>query len=316
MKQLHLKSKLGRCPRMTALAAVALFLAPLSACSPSGEADEGANTDAPLYGTLPEDVQSAGKLTVATDASFGPPWMYAPEDDPDSFEGIDADILAGLSAKLGVEFDIESMGFDGVVPGLKAGRYDLAMAGMSDTAERQEQIDMIDYIVDGNSIVVAEGNPEKISSMDDLCGHPVAAVSGSFQLTLLEDHQSQCGDNAMEIKSFPSKQDTFLQIRSDRAMATLDGFAVSQYLATHDVEGAEGIEPVDTTERLAVKPLGIGVGKEDTELRDAVVGALEAMIDDGSYAEILEKWGISDLAFKKVSINDDDLSEHPEHASE
>ncbi|MDS1138777.1 ABC transporter substrate-binding protein [Nitratireductor indicus] len=273
----------------------------------SQQASTGENS---LSAMLPDNIREAGKVTLATDASFGPPWFYQPEGEI-GFAGIDYDLITAAVEKLGIEVQIESLGFQGIIPGLSSGRYDIAMVGMSLTAERTQQIDMIGYVIDGNSIVVKAGNPLSIQTLDDLCGHPVAAATGTFQLTILEEQSEKCGDNPMQISRFPTKQDTFLQIRSGRAVATMDGYAVSHYLQTHSVPGSESIEPVATQSPERIKALGIGLRKNNDQLRDALQAALQKMVEDGTYLEILEKWGIKELALETISINDPDLDENP-----
>lgn len=304
-------AKKRRWPGIIALAAVAALA--LSACSASdAEApDSPAQEDNSLNAMLPDNIRKTGKITLATDASFGPPWFYQPEGET-GYAGIDYDLITEAADRLGVEVDVESLAFAGVIPGLTSGRYDIAMVGMSLTAERTQEIDMIGYVIDGNSIVVKAGNPLGIKGMEDLCGLPVAAATGTFQLTLLEQQSETCGDSPMDISAFPTKQDTFLQIQSGRVDATMDGYAVSHYLQANKVPGSEGIEPIDTDGPVMIKALGIGLKKGNDQLRDALQAALQQMVDDGSYLEILKKWDIAPLALETISINDPDLDENPQ----
>lgn len=303
-------------PGLIALAFAGVAALGLSACSapaaeePEQEQEQEQQEDS-LNAMLPDDIRQAGKITLATDASFGPPWFYQPEGQ-NGFAGIDYDLITEAVKRLDIEVEVESLAFAGVIPGLTSGRYDIAMVGMSLTAERTQQIDMIGYVIDGNSIVVKAGNPLGIKGMEDLCGLPVAAATGTFQLTLLEQQSEKCGDKPMEISAFPTKLDTFLQIQSGRADATMDGYAVSHYLQANKVPGSEGIEPVDTDGPVMIKALGIGLQKGNDQLRDALQAAFQQMVDDGAYGKILQKWGIEALALEKISINDPDLKENPQ----
>jgi polar amino acid transport system substrate-binding protein len=251
---------------------------------------------------VPADIKAKGSFTVVTDPSFGPPWSFHPNDDPNQYDGIDVDIARGIADTLGLKVEFVSLSFDGIIPALKAGRYDLAMAGMSDTEEREKQIDMIGYVNDSTALMVPAGNPKGIKSLSDLCGKTATAVIGTFQLQILQDQSKQCA-MPIEITPLKSKADTFLQVKSGRADATLDGYAVSAYLLHHGMLTDKGVEPIIGL-ALSPAPLGIGLSKSEAEFRDAVDGALNEMINSGTYGKILTKWGIAHLAVKEGMVNE------------
>jgi polar amino acid transport system substrate-binding protein len=250
---------------------------------------------------VPADVKAKGSFSVVTDPSFGPPWSFHPNDDPNQYDGIDVDIAKGVADKLGLKVEFVSLSFDGIIPALKAGRYDLAMAGMSDTKVREGQIDMIGYVTDSSALMLPAGNPKGIKALADLCGKTATGVIGTFQLQILEDQSKAC-DKPIEITPLKTKADTFLQVKSGRADATVDGYAVSAYLQEHGMLKDKGVEPLSGL-ALSPAPLGMGVSKDQTGFRDAVDAALNEMIADGTYAKILTKWGISDLGVKEAKVN-------------
>jgi polar amino acid transport system substrate-binding protein len=250
---------------------------------------------------VPADIKSKGEFTVVTDPSFGPPWSFHPNDDQDLYDGIDVDIAKGIADELGLKVDFVSLAFDGIIPALKAGRYNLAMAGMSDTKEREQQIDMISYVSDSSALLVPAGNPKGIKALADLCGKTATAVIGTFQLQILQDQSKQC-PTPINITTLQSKADTFLQVKSGRADATVDGYAVSAYLLTHGMLKDKGVEPIIGL-ALSPAPLGIGLSKAEAGFRDAIDAALNDMIANGAYKKILTKWGIGDLALTEAKVN-------------
>lgn len=254
-----------------------------------------------LSNLVPADIKEKGYIEVVTDPSFGPPWNYHPGTDQSVYEGIDPDIAKGISERLGVEIRFVSLAFTGIVPAIRAGRYDMVMVGMSTTEERTKVIDLVDYAIDSNAILVQAGNPLGIKGPKDLCGKTASAVIGSAQFALLQEISAGC-DKPITINTFPGKSDAFLQLETKRADATIDGFIVSGYLSGNGTFASKGIEAVFTDE-FSGKALGIGLAKEKAGLRDAVAAAIDDMIADGTYAKIFAKWGTTDMKLQKAEIN-------------
>jgi polar amino acid transport system substrate-binding protein len=254
-----------------------------------------------LSGLVPDDIKAKGYVEIVTDPSFGPPWNYHPGTDQSVYDGIDPDIAKGISERLGIEVRFVSLAFTGIIPAIRAGRYDMVMVGMTTTEERTKVIDLIDYAVDSNAILVQAGNPAGIKRAKDLCGKTASAVIGSAQFAILQEISAGC-DKPITINTFPGKADAFLQVETKRADATIDGYIVSGYLTGNGTFASKGIEAVFIDE-FSGKPLGIGLAKEKAGLRDAVAAAIDDMIADGTYAKIFAKWGTTDMKLEKAEIN-------------
>jgi len=250
---------------------------------------------------VPADIRAKGYIEIVTDPSFGPPWNYHPETNQAVYAGIDPDIAAGIAQRLGVDIRFVSLAFSGIIPAIRAGRYDMVMVGMSASEERSKIIDLIDYALDSNAILVQAGNPKGIRRAADLCGKTVSAVMGSIQLAMMEEQSARC-NVPIHISPFPTKSDAFLQLETKRVDATLDGYIVSGYLSKNGVLAARHIEAIFTDE-FPGRPLGIGFSKEKAALRDAVAAAINDMIADGTYAEIFTRWGAGDMRLEKAEIN-------------
>ncbi|MGE0279112.1 MAG: ABC transporter substrate-binding protein [Rhizobiaceae bacterium] len=272
---------------------LAVSIAALALSAPAGAKD--------LSSLVPADIKEKGYIEVVTDPSFGPPWNYHPGTDQTVYEGIDPDIAKGISERLGVEIRFVSLAWTGIIPAVRAGRYDMVMVGMSTTEERTKVIDLVDYAIDSNAILVQIGNPLGIKSPQDLCGKKASAVIGSLQFAILQEISAAC-DKPITISTFPTKSDSFLQVETKRADATIDGKIVSGYLSSNGIFASKGIEVVFTKD-LPGKPLGIGLAKEKTALRDAVAAAIDDMIADGTYTKIFAKWGTVDMPLQKAEIN-------------
>lgn len=275
----------------------ALAMAAIGALAASGaSAQTGTSPSAKL---LPAKYKSGIKIVTSGGAT--PPYSFHPNGDPAKNEGIDPDLAREVGKRLGVPIIFSSSDFAGMIPAVSSGRYDLAMFGITDTVARQQQIDMIDYIAAGTAIIVAKGNPQGIKSADDLCGKTVAVVASTSQQTIAEEQSKKCA-TPIKIMEFPAKAETYLQIRTGRAVATLDGSAAARYLDAHPTEASAGVEPVKGVD-LNVLPMGIVVAKNAPELRDAVVAALREMAQDGAYKAVLDKWSVGYIAVKEITVN-------------
>ena len=289
-----------RCAPLAILAALALLLA---ACgggnteTPSGSG--GGLTD--LGRKLPSAIQQSGEIKVGSDIAYAPVEFY--KVGTQEVQGIDWDLAQTLGRKLGVRFTFANTTFEGIIPALKARRYDIIMSAMSDTPERQKEIDFIDYFKAGTSILVKKGNPEGIQSLDDLCGKTIALQKGTTQVDVATEQQARCksaGKPAIKILTYDKDTDAQLQLRTGRAVADMNDFPVAAY-AAKTVGGGNDFEVVG--EQIGAGPYGIGVRKDDTQLRDALQEALKAAIADGSYMQVLQKWNVTQGALTTAAIN-------------
>jgi polar amino acid transport system substrate-binding protein len=253
-----------------------------------------------LHDSLPDDIKAAGKVSIGTEALYPPFEQFAA--DNKTIEGLDPDLGKALGEVLGVEVEFTHTAFDGLLTALDGDRFDLVMAGITDTKEREAKYDFVNYFMTGQSIVVKLGNPAGIHGITDLCGKPVAVLKASTQEKLLgEFNQAECAGNPIKIGSFPSDRDALVQVQTGRSEAAFTQDAVGAYNAKN-IGGGNQFE-VGNSEALLPVPVGIVFGKEDTQLRDAFQAALKEVIASGAYDEILAKWDMSGGSFKDATIN-------------
>lgn len=252
-----------------------------------------------LADALPDDVKASGILKVAT--SLTPPISF--HDDAGKLIGIDADLASAFGIILGVEVQMTDVnGGPMIVPAILSGRFDMTMSGINDDLELQKQVDVIDYMYDGTTIMVVQGNPLGVASMRDLCGKRVAVPVGTFQNRLAQKHSEDC-EVPMDILSLPKMPDVLQAIRTGRADATVNGYATSVYSTEKQIGRGVGLQALPEI-RLAVGYLGMLTAKDDPQLRDVAAATLQQMVDSGAYKAIMEKWGLGPLAVETVKIND------------
>ena len=290
---------------LTVVAALALAGCAGGAPAPTDDAPSAADIDEAAAAALPAEYKEAGVINVASDIPFPPMEMF---DENQNLTGFDYDLAQALGAKLGVRMELKTQAFDSIIPSLQSGKHDVIMSGMNDTPERQEALDFVDYLHAGFSILVLAGNPDNITGVLDLCGQDVAVQKATVQAEILRSYDDQCteaGPGPMKIQELPLETDVQTAVRSGKAIADVVDSAVAAYAAqtagdgtmfevVRDKENPAGYNPVYT---------GIGVLKEDSGLSQALLIALEAVIADGTYDEILKKYAMSDFTVGKADIN-------------
>ena len=291
--------------RLLALLAItALVFAGCGSDDPAVDTGDSANEEpAGAVAEVPAAIAEADELKVGSDIAYAPVEFY--EEGTQNVMGLDPDLCAAIAEKLDLSkgCNFQNQTFDGLIPALAAGRFDIIMSAMSDNKERQATIDFVDYFNVGTSILVKKGNPEKIQSLDDLCGKTVGLQAGTTQEEVAKEQSAKCeadGKGKIEVLTFETDPEAQQQLKAGRTVADMNDFPVAAYVAQTS-GGGNDFEVVG--EQIGAGPYGIGVPKEATELRDALKAALEAIIEDGTYAEILEKWNVSQGAIAEVTIN-------------
>lgn len=293
----------------------------LAGCSASGSGDDAAaasdtvevagieiTVDESAAELVPADIAEAGSVKVATDAPYAPFEMFT-EEGSDELTGVDVDLGHAIGAKLGIDFEFEQQAFDGIIPALQAGNFDVTITAMTSSVERMEVLTFVDYSASGTGILTSAGNPEGIESYLDLCGKAVAVQAATSQVDLVNDvWQGECeaeGLDPIELSEFPSDADAQLAITSGKAVASLLTKPSAGYVAktTNDGETFEVVEDPEAPNGYDATLNGIGVLKENEEFAKAIQAALQSLIDDGTYEAILDQYGVTGIGIDEATIN-------------
>jgi polar amino acid transport system substrate-binding protein len=244
-------------------------------------------------------VVSSGTLNIAT-AAGTPPYEYF-QDGTQTLRGADIDLGNAIAAKLGLKTKYTSLDFAGIIPAVQAKRYDMSIAGMGDTPDREKVLDFVDYSTDSNSIVTTSGNPKGISGMESLCGLSVSAVEGSVPLGLLQAQDKKCSKK-IDISIMKDNASALLQVENGRADATIYQTGVAGYLIKTD-KAAANLAVVSNTE-YGKGYNAIGFAKSSSTLRDLVKKALDDLQKDGTYKAIHSTWGLDNNVVDTITVND------------
>jgi polar amino acid transport system substrate-binding protein len=250
-----------------------------------------------LAAMVPADVAKDGKLTIGTDTTYAPNEFV---DENNKTVGMDIDLGDAIAKELGLTADFQAASFDGILAGLSAGKFELAMSSFSISTERLQTVDMVSYFTAGTAMAVLKGNPAGLS-LDTLCGHTVAVQKGTTQSDDLAARSATCtkdGKLAITISEFQAQTDVSLALTSKRAEAMLADSPVVDY-AIKQTNGQ--LEKVGAS--YANAPYGIGVAKNKGDFAKAIQGAVQALMDDGTYKQILDKWGVGAGAITKSELN-------------
>ena len=277
--------------RHGAVAALALGSLVLAGCSATADAEaDGVRT-----------IQD-GKLTVGISVPY-PPMEYF-EADGTTLTGADIDLVTEVANRMDLELDLQKTAWDGLLPGVKSARYDMVWSAIGDFKDRQEQVDFVDYLSVRSAVVVNAQDSGQYSSQEDLCGKTVGGTKGSVAITIAQEFTAECeeaGREALVISEFPDGATGLLALRSGRSDAQiLDGPSAVYQVETAGEGDAYAIA-LDGVGPVAI--YGAGINKADQQLRDAVAEEINAMIEDGSYRKILDKYGLGAYAIDSATVN-------------
>lgn len=239
----------------------------------------------------PDRIKTAGKVVFCSDISYAPEEFYAA--DGTTAQGSDIDIANQIAKYWGVQAQIDNTPFDAIIPSLTAKKCDLIISGMNDTAERQKQVDFVDYLKVGQGLLVPAGNPKGIHTLEDLSGKTVAVQTGTTNLDALTAENVKlkaAGKPEINIQTFEKDTVAFQQLGLGRVDAySTDSPVVAYYNSLPDNAGKFEIggTPIDPA------PIGIAMNKDDTGMKAAVQAAVDQMYADGSLTSILAKWGMT-----------------------
>ncbi|MES4904793.1 MULTISPECIES: ABC transporter substrate-binding protein [unclassified Streptomyces] len=308
------RRRTGRKPKAAVVGAIAVTGALLlTGCGDQRDktnTTRGANT-APLYSLLPKKIQSAGVIKVGSDTNY-PPVEFKKNG---QVIGLDPDLAAAMGKVLGVKFEFNTAGFDTLLTGLRAKRYDIAMSAMTDNKGRQDGInpdngkkvgpgvDFVDYFTAGVSIYTRKGDDQGIKTWDDLCGKQIVVQRATVSHDLAKAQSKTCQEKKkgkISIEAFGNDTEAQTRLRGGGGDAGASDFPVAAY-AVKTSGGGNDFQIVG--EQVEAAPYGIAVSKDNTELRDALRQALAFIIANGEYDKIIAKWGVQDGAVLKAIVN-------------
>ena len=254
--------------------------------------------DDALAAMVPAEIASDGKLVIGTDASYAPSEFI--DTDGKTIVGFDADLAKAVGQVLGLEAEMQNAPFDSLVEGVKTGKYELGISSFTINSDREKQVDMPSYFSAGTSWAAPKGNPNGITP-DDACGRKIAVQKATVQVDDITARSTACtdaGKDAITIEQYQLQSDATAAVVSGKDDAMLADSPVVDYAVT---QTGDKLEIVGETYDAA--PYGYAVPKDQGDFAKAIQGALQKLMDDGTYLKVLTNWGVQSGAITKSEVN-------------
>lgn len=206
-----------------------------------------------------------------------PPFNYFSEED--EVVGFDVDVAREISTRLGLELDYVTTAWDGIIEGLRAGRYNGILGSMGITEERKEVVDFSDpYYYSGAQVIVRADSG--IEGPEDLTAeNTVGFVTGTT-------FEQDAAERGVEMRLYEDDNQTLMELINGRIDAVITDRVVAVN-AMSKIEGGDQL--ILAGELLRKEECAIAFQKDDL-LRDSVNQILAEMREDGTLTAISEKW--------------------------
>lgn len=254
--------------------------------------------DPALAARVPAPVKADGKITVAVDAAY-PPAEFL-DDDGRTVVGFDVDLFNAVAAKLGLSAEFRPARFDAIMAGVGAGRYEAGVSSITVNPARKQQALMVSYYRAGTQWAVRTGNPTGLD-LKAPCGATVAVQAATVPEGDVVGRSRLCGEARkppITVHPYPSQEEATEAVLSGKDDAMLADSTITAYA----VKRANGALELLAGVYNAV-PYGYVVAKTQQPLAEALRDALKALIAEGTYAELLTRWGVENGAIKDPAIN-------------
>ncbi|WP_405883051.1 ABC transporter substrate-binding protein [Streptomyces sp. NBC_01136] len=252
---------------------------------------------------VPEKIRKRGTLEiVGSSGSAAPLTFYA--NDNKTVIGVEPDIAHLVAEVLGLKPHINTVSWENIFVGLDSAKYDVGFSNITDTEERKEKYDFATYREDNLGFEAKKGSGPKVTGPKDVAGRTVAVGSGTNQEKLLIEWSKEdvkAGLKPVNIKYYQNDSDTYLALRSGRIDLYLGPNPTAAYHAA--TTGKTEVVGTYSGAGATLQGLIAATTKKDSGLVKPLADALDEIIHNGTYAKVLERWGLSDEAVTKSEIN-------------
>jgi len=241
----------------------------------------------------PASIAKAKKIVYCSDITYPPEEFYRGSRPA----GSDVDIGTAVARLMGVKAEFDNTGFDGIIPALLSRKCDAVISGMNDTSQRRQQVNFVDYLRVGQSLMVRKGNPLHVHGLASLSGLTVSVELGTTNAAFLaKENQRLSAQHKAQItiQTFPKDTDAATALKTGRVQVYFgDSPVVAWYIKQDKSSFAFAGQPINPI------PVGIAVRRNDPQLHTAVQKAIRIMYRNHSMARILAKWHMAAFALHK-----------------
>ncbi|WP_128559615.1 ABC transporter substrate-binding protein [Streptomyces triticagri] len=259
--------------------------------------------DPEIAAMVPREIAKRGSFTAAVNPS-SPPIKFV--DDSGDITGFTPELVTAAGKLMGLDVVMKQTSFDALIPGLEARRFDVILS-INDLADRREKTDFIDYLQTGTAILGATSLPQDELTPKKLCGLSVGYVRGNVQQDLVAaaaEHCAEAGAKRVTGTAFQDINAAILAVQSGQIDTAWGDAPSISYNAEKNPKRYKELY------REISGPYGVGVNKQDTELRDALRAALRKCVENGIYRKLLKDYGLTDYELPDMSLNKGPADEH------
>ncbi len=229
-------------------------------------------------------IKAAGKITIATEGVWAP-FTYHDEK-TDELVGFDVEIAAEIAKKLGVEPDFKEVAFDGGLTGVTTGTFDMMANGVDVTDDRKDTYDFTHPYAYDHAVVVTLASNDSIASFDDLAGKTTANSAGSTYEAMGVAHGATCSN-------VDTIGETMTLVLNGTVDATINANTSAQdYFKT---TGTTELKVAAMDDEVTMYAIPLAKGEDNDSLREAINQAISELRDDGTLAEISNKYFGADI---------------------
>jgi polar amino acid transport system substrate-binding protein len=222
----------------------------------------------------------APPLRWGADSEGGAPFVFQDPEDPSRIVGFEVDLAGALARELGRRAEFVQNQWDGLIPGLARGSYDVALNGLEITPDRAREIAFtIPYYATAEQLTVRAGD-ESLDSLDELRGRVVGTLKFSFAQRVLERA------DGIELRTYDGQINAYEDLANGRLDAVLMDWPIALYYGKPNPGLRLVGAPIERIE------YGIGVRKGDRQLVRALDDALRRLAAQGELRRIYERWGL------------------------
>ena len=235
---------------------------------------------------MPAQIASDGVLTVGSDASYAPNEYV--DTDGKTVIGMDVELFDAVAAKLGLKTQYTNAPFDSLLPSVTSGKFEVGVSSFTINPDRLKQTNMVSYFNSPTQWVTKRGNPAGVD-LNAPCGKKVAVQKATIQVDDLTKRSNDCktaGKPEVTIDQYQGQDQATSSVVSGKDEAMLADLPIATY-AVAQTKGQ--LETLGAAYGQA--PYGFVVAKKNTELADALAAGVKAVIADGQYGKILDKYG-------------------------
>jgi polar amino acid transport system substrate-binding protein len=256
------------------------------------------SADQALADRVPENVKSDGTIAVGSDTTYAPSEFIA--EDGTTIVGFDIDLFTLVAQKLGLEAQFETAPFDSIIAGVGSQKYEVGVSSFTISAERLAQANMVSYFNAGTQWSTKKGNPQDVDP-GNACGMRIAVQKATVQVDDITARSEKCTAAAQDeitIDQYDGQDEATAAVVSGKDDAGLADSPVMAYAVAQTNGQLELLGDV-----YDAAPYGYVVAKDQADFAQVLADAVKSLIDDGSYQEVLEKWGVQDGAITDPTVN-------------